>query len=341
MFSRASLLRRTALAAVLCLPCLLPTHVAAAPLTQTIVPGATLTLSDPSGSGRSADIQFLSGTGVYRLSNGGISDEGLLASGALPSAVGGLMGTINTGRVVLSPLDGATVTVDSVVMASGRKQRALATVEARVSSLTLNSGTGEVLAATSIGGAIESAPYIESTIDGGQVYFRNLRFDLPNKLVYADIAYSPLEVDGSSAPLIQRDDVAMWTVDSITGPTRISPEGVLAAAAGDLSILQAQAIEFLPPAEGSQAGASLLARGTTVFHGLRVTEEGFSYVSTGLGLPLGSIGNDVLASINLQPEGWGSITSNLYFSMPVPEPSTYALMGLGLLGVVWARKTKR
>jgi hypothetical protein len=235
-------------------------------------------------------------------------------------------------------LDGATIEERVVTLASGKKTRGVANIEARVSNLTLDASTGDVLAANAIGGAIESAPYVENTLDGGEVHFSNLSFDLPNKLVYADVAYSPLLPDGSSAPLISHEQVAMWTVDSISGPTNISPAGVLAAAAGDLSILQSQGITMQPTPIND---GRYLAQGTTVFHDLRVTAEGFDYVTQGLGLPSGSIGNDALAAVNTKAGGWGTISSTLYFSMAVPEPATYATMALGLICISLASSRRK
>jgi hypothetical protein len=38
--------------------------------------------------------------------------------------------------------------------------------------------------------------------------------------------------------------------------------------------------------------------------------------------------------VNSQPDGWGSISSSIVFTArEIPEPSTYALMGLGLVGI--------
>jgi PEP-CTERM motif len=318
-------------AALLCSPLL-----ASAAALTTVAPGGTLTVTDPAGTGRTAEITFVSGTGAFALSNGGLDDGGYLPNGAKAAAVGGLIAAMNTGRVTLSPLDGATVTEKVVTLANGRKQRAVANIDARVSNITLDTQTGDVITANAVGGAIESAPYVESTLDGGSVHFSNLSFDLPNKMVYADIGYSPLLLDGSNAPLITRPRVAMWTVDSITGPTRISPSAVLAAADGDFSPLQAEGITVT---QSPDDAGLYLAQGITVFHDLRVTPEGFGYVAMGLGLAPGSIGYDALDGVNVKAGGWGTITSRLNFAMAVvPEPATYALMGLGLVGVALASR---
>jgi PEP-CTERM motif len=227
-----------------------------------------------------------------------------------------------------------------VTLGNGLKARGLASVSAVVSELTVDTMAGDVLAASSIGGAIESAKPIEDTLNGGEVHFKNLQFDLPGRMVYADIGYRVMQEDGTLAPLINREHVAMWTVSSIQGPTSLPFNAIAAAQGGDFSQLQGMGIEVQVP--DPNAPDQFVVKSTTSFQGLRVTSEGLGYVALGLGLVEGSLGYDALDKVNAHPEGWGRISANLYFAAAsVPEPSQALLMGLGLLGVAWKAGKRR
>jgi Zn-dependent alcohol dehydrogenase len=65
-----------------------------------------------------------------------------------------------------------------------------------------------------------------------------------------------------------------------------------------------------------------------VISGLAVVPAARDLFSKSLGLL--ATGNDALNAVT----DWGSVTSDMTFTVrEVPEPSTYALMGLGLVGI--------
>jgi PEP-CTERM motif len=307
----------------------------------TVNAGQSVRVSDPGGSGRTAELVFLGGSGVLSFSNGGILDTGLLASGAKPAAVGGLVGALNTGKVALTSVDGAAITEKSVTLTSGRTQRGIVSIGANITSLTANGNTGVISLVTANGGATQTAPFIDGTLDGGQMTVNNLKIDLQGKLVYADMAYRALGLDGSYGPLVSKPNVALWNIGTITGPTVIPPEGLLAAADGDFSVLRNLGYE----ASGIYPYAT---RVKNVLSNLTVTDEGFAIFATGLGLADGSIGYDALAGVNTRAGGWGTMTSEVSFcalelggASVCPEPTTYALMGLGLVGIAAVARRDR
>jgi hypothetical protein len=171
----------------------------------------------------------------------------------------------------------------------------------------------------------------------------NLRFDLVNKTVIADVAGTPLVYNATTkgwAPgaTTSQKDLALWTITSIAGPTQMSVQNLFTAEDGDFSGLARDGYQLLAPT----AERPYYAIGATnVLGGLRVTDAGFAFFANALGLKAGSTGYNTLAGVNSQPDGWGSITSNMVFTTSIPEPATYALMGLGLVGITLVARRQK
>jgi hypothetical protein len=128
-------------------------------------------------------------------------------------------------------------------------------------------------------------------------------------------------------------NVSLWNIGAITGPTALAPEGQRALSEGDFSVLAAQGYRLTSATQGTNGRAIYQVEGTTLLSDLTITQDGFGILSYGLGFVEGSMGFDAVSGLNSQAGGWGSITSNVVFGT-IPEPSTYALMGLGLVGIV-------
>jgi PEP-CTERM motif len=309
--------------------------------------GQTTYIKDPAGSGGEVPLTLVGGSGVLHFSNGGILDTGLLPSGAKPAAVGGLVGALNTGKVVLTSVDGATITEKNVTLLSTRTARGIVSIGANVTSLTANGNTGVIGLVSATGGATQTAPFIEGTLDGGQMTVSNLKIDLANKLVYADMAYKALQLDGTYGPVVTNPGVALWNIGSIAGPTVLPPSGLRKGNYGDFSELKSLGYQQLlvspglptdPPGESWLYGI----KANNVLSNLTVTPEGFEIFAAGLGLAPGSIGYQALDGVNYKAGGWGSMTSEISFAVrEVPEPATYALMGLGLVGMFGVTRKAR
>lgn len=90
---------------------------------------------------------------------------------------------------------------------------------------------------------------------------------------------------------------------------------------------------------GSITGATTVAGAgtyTTNISGLSITTNGFNKFVTSLGLL--NLGKSALSGVT----DFGTITSTITAVPAIPEPSTYALMGLGLagMGLVARRRAK-
>lgn len=75
-------------------------------------------------------------------------------------------------------------------------------------------------------------------------------------------------------------------------------------------------------------------RTLSTISGLQITTAGFTAFSTALGLQ--SLGKGALATVS----DFGTITTTMTVT-PVPEPSTYALMALGMAGIGFVARRRR
>jgi PEP-CTERM motif len=308
---------------------------AASAATVTTQPGASLSFFDPMGSGRSAQVALVSGRGELTFSNGQFD-------GVDVNTLQGLVIALNVSNVAITAVAPASGTTTFQDDGFGEAVRTRASVTAPVASVTLDNVSGQVESVASLGGTLLTGTRVAGTLTGGVASLTNLRFDLLGKTVTADLYGVKAPVGTRSAVTYDLPNTVLWKFDSVSGHTAIKPEYLLAA--DPVAALEGAGFQVQVQDGQYQFVAE------NVITGLRATTSGFNFFASSLGLL--STGASALRAINedeLDAQGqvllggYGTVTSRLTFSMTVPEPSTYALMalGLGLMALAVRRNKQR
>lgn len=179
-----------------------------------------------------------------------------------------------------------------------------------VSSVTRDDVSGALLAGTVSGGFTLSVGPKDFMATGGSVTVSNLVIDMGAKRVTADIAGHRNAYQGTTAEDFTLSGVALWSFGQLVGPGSFNP------------------------ATPYGMDGTLLAQYT--LSGLMLTTDGLNAVTRGLGL-------QAFGSAALQNQEMGSLGLNLHYGhsvLAVPEPSAWAMMSVGLLGLAWVRRFK-
>jgi PEP-CTERM motif len=227
------------------------------------------------------------------------------------------------------------------------------------------------------GGLTLTMPQSEGFYSGGSVSIDNIRLDLVHQTIVADLTGVLNATIDSPQVVTSSPNTTVWTVGSVTGigPTQLPLEpGRSYGAASILAqsgfvVLGTQ--DYTPfmqyPCDDWGAGGVCTTYGAAdtvdtfradfLLSDLQMPLEVMKFVAKSWG-PAGSTSSAVsgLRQINENAEGWGNLNASAFFrasdyvaysysQLPllpsVPEPSTYVLMGLGLLGICCVRSASQ
>ena len=260
------------------------------------------------------------------------------------------------------PKDPAT-SVDqfSLTFHDGTSQQVPGAVNSQIASLTVDPSTGMVSSVNLSGAFSLEAPFTRGITRGGVATVSNLRFDLDNKRVIANLDGVVAANGTLPSKSFSLQDAALFTFGALSGPTVYPFESWLnrdeckagndstcfnnrlqlekAGYTVDSQTFEGRALN-VPVLNGTQGWGpttGYYVNGELKLSGLALTPVAQGFLADSLGLL--TVGAGALKGA--APD-MGSVTLQTHYLFgAVPEPETCALMGLGLCLMAGAARRQR
>jgi len=257
----------------------------------------------------SASSQITFGAGRFAIPNSGAP------------APGGAVGAFGANQLQVGGADGMTV-AESFTTKSGVnyglpfRSSIQTSGAAGLDMVTDGPDAGDFRSLNLTGGFTLTGVYLQNFSTGGELQISRIRLDLAAGHVLADLNGTRAErFDdwGELDPAVNynSNDTILWTFSpstDVVGPTAL-----------DVSAVSQQ--NFVAAVKVKN---------------LAITPAGLQFFVDSLGLA--PLGESFINNVNRDTGKWGSIDVALAFTPAIPEPSTYALMGLVLVGVSLAAR---
>lgn len=301
------------------------------------------------------------------LSNGAANP---FQSAPYPLGPSGLVKTLNGAQAVVS--GDALGTAVSTEAQYGTRVKTLmrdtVVLQPQQTAIDLDASTGKLLSASLSGTYTISAQQTPGFVLGGSITLSDLRIDFTNGVITGDLLGN-----AGTEYEVKDNDMIMFRVGQFSGISGIDFKAASAAVAGDSTSLTQQGWSIAPPEPGTFNAIAM--SGWLELQDLQATDHFLQLFADGLGAAEGGTAANALASLNSSivsqqapGHGWGTLrlglgvrVNNVSLNSPstilppvllnasqlrqplatVPEPSSTAMVLVGLVGIGAAAARKR